>query len=131
MRLLPIALLVLCTGCGDTALPSRGGYDNEPSHNVHIPDRIEIHKPEIPSQRFLTTNTGDIAYDTKTGSLCKTWRWGIDGSSSQTPAMAYELPVCSGITAAEQDQESKTQQLRDRADEVKWYREHPGQKRVE
>ena len=124
MRLSVCAIFLTLTGCGTTFVSS-SGWTNQADHKVYIPDKFAIRKPETPTQRFLNTNTTDVAYDTATGSFCKTWRWSMDSYVPRMPAMARELPTCLDLTLSEQDGELRLMQEREKAEERKWRREHP------
>jgi hypothetical protein len=66
-------LLALCLfGC-DQLTP-------KPTVTVKIPDQDE----HFPTRRFeLVTHDADVAFDTQTGQLCKTWDWQPMGKVSK------------------------------------------------
>lgn len=66
--LVSFGAVTILTGC------SRGSSSNA-DRPVTLPKDLAISKPVFATQRFLPTNSPDLAFDTKTGSLCKTWSW--------------------------------------------------------
>ena len=76
-----IPLVAACVGCG-------WREDHDADRTVKLPADIIVSKPIFPTQRFISTNSGDVAFDTKTGSLCRTWAWEVYTYSSKNVSRA-------------------------------------------
>ena len=103
MRLFVLALPLVLMGC----TPARDA-EGRATRRAIVPNKIEISKPSSPTQRFLPTNTGDLAFDTQEGVLCKTWYWDADkhtepGSHEGQPH--FSAPVCSAEYEGDRDHE--------------------------
>lgn len=66
---------------------------------VRLPADIVVSKPGFPNERFLPTNTGDLAFDTKSGSLCKTWNWSEENveERNKTESISSRFDSCSRL----------------------------------
>jgi len=74
----------------------------------YIPDKIIVDKAFSSSQRFIPTNTADLAFDTKTGSLCRTWGW-TDPDADRNTGMASHTAYCDRIVSDELEERYQAQ----------------------
>lgn len=61
---------MILTGCSASRRSS-----SETDRIVTLPKDLTVSKPVFATQRFIPTSSPDLAFDTKTGSLCRTWNW--------------------------------------------------------
>jgi hypothetical protein len=90
----------------DTRNLVRNSIPTETLPKISLPSKLEISKPMYASQRFLPTNSADVAFDTKTGSLCKTWNW-QDHDAYGTKTIGQQTDTCERIVEFEQRQEAE------------------------
>lgn len=112
-------VLVGCAGCGE---PDKDMAP--PAREVTLPDRIKVEQPVTPGERFVPTNSGDLAYDTKTGSLCKTWNWGKAQSYPAEQTIGARTTTCSSLY--EEDRQFEREADRARDDLRRFEIEHAG-----
>ncbi len=117
MRLSLLALPLILTGCN-------ADESNPTIRHVTLPEKIEVVKPQFATQRFLPTNSGDLAFDTKNGTLCKTWYWDSEreaaGSSKGQPAFAA---VCDTQYHYSGDEEMRLEREKQEFQKLQWEHE--------
>jgi hypothetical protein len=86
--LLPILALVLLQsdGCDTQTKPSQPAQSERPMRRF---------------EAVSTHGTADVALDTVTGQLCRTWDWGFKNPSAVGTADIQNLPTCYSIYAAD------------------------------
>lgn len=82
-----ILLVVISLGC------ERHAADRA-ERVVNLPADIVVSKPAFATQRFIPTNSGDVAFDTKTGSLCKTWDWTLPDGQDYQKNVSRQMSTC-------------------------------------
>src|SRR5262245_55628098 len=94
MRLTPVfflLVLVLTTGCERFQVPQ--------AKNMAIPSRlpsISKFKSYRPAHRFVLTRLDfNVAFDSQTGQVCKTWEWDAVNPNKSAPG-GKRLPVVFG-----------------------------------
>lgn len=79
---------------------------------IHLPANIVVSKPQFATQRFIPTNSADVAFDTKTGSLCRTWDWRDPEGTPTGAGLAIQTSTCDRLYQYDQENElRKTAEL--------------------
>ncbi len=98
MRFVAVLFALILVGC-----------DKSPQgRSVNIPADLAISKPVASAERFLQTNSPDIAFDAKTGSLCKTWDW-RDQSVPFERNLGMQLSTCERLYRDDLEQQARLQ----------------------
>jgi hypothetical protein len=117
MKLLGAALLLATLGCDHVSQ----------RHTDSSPDSLSAHAANTCSSdhRFQKTDIypvamrADIALDTCTGQLCRTWPW--EAKAQGSPWAIYQsLPLCSNLSAIPTQTLSSTQSTSTSSDKSKW-----------
>lgn len=85
LAMLALTFLVTQTGCDILQSP--------PKPVKKDPVAIE----QKPTHRFVLTRNPDVAFDTQTGQLCRTWEW--EPKNPDIPSFGQFTPTCLSVYA--------------------------------
>lgn len=95
--------MILLIGCNATSAKNA----SQPDRVVTVPKGLVISEPAFGSQRFIPTSSADLAFDTKTGSLCKTGAWVSEEEQNPGRDFNRRMDTCNQLYAYDVQEETR------------------------